>query len=63
MEKYSVRGDLLKSQHDAEKSAFAQNIYKAGEQPGEEARELSSVCIVDWRVVRLTRGPIAMVDE
>jgi hypothetical protein len=26
-EKYSVRGDLLKSQHDAEKSAFARNIH------------------------------------
>jgi hypothetical protein len=35
-EKYSVSGDLLISQHDAEKSAFPRAYTRLGEQPGEE---------------------------
>jgi hypothetical protein len=62
-EKHSAENDLPKLQHDAEKSAFAQNTDEAGSATVRRRLVAIERLHCGPKVVRFMPGPIDTVDE
>jgi len=62
--KMTCRGRSAEITAWCRKISFSQeHARRLGEKPGQEGREILSVYILDWRVVRFIPGLIDMVDE